>query len=189
MARLILAVVVAFVAVGVEWEPCCPVGWGRHELAGVGDGEAGVGWFVNNDFVVDVHDDPVPSLSDESYAVDEQVTSDRLDDVLDQLSAVGFQPPPLASGRDTAVGDGGAAPSVLTKLGLHVGQLSTGGQGDEQDAGLSGEAEVAQPNGPAGCDGVDRRLLDVSPELHDVGVGCPPGVDDGFEFVLGQPHP
>lgn len=38
MARLILAVVVAFVAVGVEWEPCCPVGWGRHELAGVDDG-------------------------------------------------------------------------------------------------------------------------------------------------------
>ena len=38
LARLILAVVVAFVAVGVEWEPCCPVGWGRHELAGVDDG-------------------------------------------------------------------------------------------------------------------------------------------------------
>lgn len=38
LARLILAVVVAFVAVGVEWEPCCLVGWGRHELAGVDDG-------------------------------------------------------------------------------------------------------------------------------------------------------
>ena len=138
---------------------------------------------------MDVHDNLVPSQSDECHGVDEEVTSDRLDDILDQLSAVAFQPPPLASGRDTAVRDRGAAPSVLTKLGLHVGQLSTGGQGDEQDAGLGGEAEVAQPNGPAGGDGVDRRLLDVSPELHDVGVGCPPGVDDGFEFVLGQPHP
>ena len=107
--RLILAVVVAFVPGGIQREAICPVGWAGHESAGVDDGEAGVGWFVNNYFVVDVHDDPVPSQSDESYAVDEEVTTDCLDDVIDQLSAVGFQPPPLASGRDTAVGDGGAA--------------------------------------------------------------------------------
>ena len=121
MARLILAVVVAFAAVGLEWEPCCPVGWGRHELARIGDDEVGVLGFVDDYFVVDVHDNLVPSLSDECHGVDEQVTSDCLDDVLDELAAVGFQPPPLATSRDTAVSDGGASPPALAQLGLHVG--------------------------------------------------------------------
>ena len=92
---------------------------------------------------MDVHDDPVPSQSDESYAVDEEVTTDCLDDVIDQLSAVGFQPPPLASGRDTAVRDRGAAPPVLTQPRLHIRQPSTRRQLYEEDAGLDGEAEVA----------------------------------------------
>ena len=62
---------------------------GRHELAGIGDGEAGV-----LGFVVDVHDNLVPSLSDECQGVDEDVTSDCLDNVLDEFPAVGLQPPP-----------------------------------------------------------------------------------------------
>ncbi|WP_232251710.1 hypothetical protein [Corynebacterium silvaticum] len=121
--------------------------------------------------------------------MDEEVTSDCLDDVLDEFPAVGLQPPPLASGRDTAVGDGGAAPPVLTQLGLHVGQPPTRGQGDEQDAGLGSEAKVAQLDRLSGGDRINRGLLDIRPESHDVRVGCPPGVDDGFEFVLDQPHP
>lgn len=83
---------------------------GRHELAGIGDGEAGVLGFVNDDFVVDVHDNLVPSLSDECQGMDEEVTSDCLDDVLDEFPAVGLQPPPLAPGRDTAVGPTSSTP-------------------------------------------------------------------------------
>ena len=40
MARLILAVVVAFVPGGIQREAICPVGWAGHESAGVDDGEA-----------------------------------------------------------------------------------------------------------------------------------------------------
>ena len=58
---------------------------------------------------MDVHDDPVPGLGDEPHGVDEQVAGDRLDDVLDEFPAVGFQTPPLPAGGDAAVGDGGAA--------------------------------------------------------------------------------
>ena len=73
---------------------------------------------------MDVHDDLVPGLGDECHGVDEEVTGDRLDDVLDELAAVGFQPPSLPAGGDAAGGDGGAAPPVLAKLGLHVGEPS-----------------------------------------------------------------
>lgn len=41
---------------------------------------------------MDVHDNLVPSLSDECHGVDEKVTSNCLDDVLDELAAVRFQP-------------------------------------------------------------------------------------------------
>lgn len=42
---------------------------------------------------MDVHDNLVPSLSDECHGVDEEVTSDCLDDALDEFPAVGLQPP------------------------------------------------------------------------------------------------
>ena len=87
--------------------------------------------------------DPVPGLGDEPHRMDEQIAGDRLDDVLDELAAVGLQSPPLTTSRDTAVGDGGAAPPVLTKPRLHIGQLPPRGQLDEEDARLLGEGEVA----------------------------------------------
>lgn len=92
---------------------------------------------------MDVHDDPVPGLGNEPHGVDEQVAGDRLDDVLDEFPAVGFQTPPLPAGGDAAVGDGGAAPPVLTQPRLHIRQPSTRRQLYEEDAGLDGEAEVA----------------------------------------------
>ena len=55
-------------------------------------------------------DNLVPSLSDECHGVDEEVTSDCLDDVLDEFPAVDLQPPPLASGCDTAVGPTSSTP-------------------------------------------------------------------------------
>lgn len=130
-----------------------------------------------------------PRIGDESHGVDEEVAGDRLHDVLDEFPAVGFQPPPLPTRGDTAVGDRRATPPVLTQPRLHIRQPPTRRESVEQDARLHAEAKVAQPDGSASGDRVQRRLLDIRPELHDVWVRCPPGIDDGFELVLGEPHP
>lgn len=71
-----------------------------------------------DDFVVDVQDNLVPGVCDECHGVDEEVAGCGLDDVFDEFPAVGFQPAPFSSGSDTAVGDGRAAPPVLTQLGF-----------------------------------------------------------------------
>lgn len=45
---------------------------------------------AQNDFVVDIHDDLVPGIGDQLHRVNQEVTGDGLDAVLDEFPTVGF---------------------------------------------------------------------------------------------------
>lgn len=138
---------------------------------------------------MDVHDDPVPSAIDLVHAESEQVSGDGLDDVLGEFPTVGFQLAPLSTRRDALVRDGSATEPVLTQLGFHIGQATSGGQSDEHDPGLHGEGQRTNTGRLAGRDGLDGGGVDVRPQLHHAGVGCPPRIDQRLELGLGEPHP
>ena len=40
-----------------------------------------------------------------------------------------------------------------------------------------------------GRDGLDGRSVDVCPQLHHAGVGCPPRIGQRLEYGFSDPHP
>lgn len=137
---------------------------------------------------MDVHDDPVPGISDLVHAEREEDSCDGLDDVLGEFPTVGFKLAPLTTRCDALVGDAGVAEPVLTQLGFHLSQATSGGQADEHDPGLHGEGQRTNTGRLAGTDRLDGGSVDVTPQLHNAGVGCPPRIDQRLEPGLGEPH-
>ncbi len=83
-------VVAALVAVRIQRQAFRP-GWERgHEMASTGDGEARMQRFIDDDFIMNMHHNPMPSIDDCVHASDEQITSDRLNYVLGKFPTVGF---------------------------------------------------------------------------------------------------
>lgn len=61
-----------FVAVRFQGQTSGPVGRGRHEEAGALNGEAGVLAVVDDDFVVDVHHDPMAGRGGLVHGTDQE---------------------------------------------------------------------------------------------------------------------
>lgn len=59
-------------------------------MASIGDGEARIKRFIDDDFIMNMHHNPMPSIDDCAHASDEQITSDRLNYVLGKFPTVGF---------------------------------------------------------------------------------------------------
>ena len=85
----------------------------------------------------------------------EDVAGDGLDDVLGEFPTAGFQQSPLAPRRDALVGDASTTEPVLTQLGFHISQATSGGKPDEHDPGLHGEGQRANTGRLAGSDRFD----------------------------------
>ena len=59
-------------------------------MASISDGEARIQRLIDDDFIMNVHHNPMPSIDDCVHVSDEQITSDRLNYVLGKFPTVGF---------------------------------------------------------------------------------------------------
>ena len=135
---------------------------------------------------MDVHHDLVPRRFQPAHGFHQDVAGGGLDDVLHEFGAVALQPQPLFLFAHTFVGDGLAAIAVDAHLGLHIHQLSAGGEHDEHHAALVEEADAVRLGGDSGPDAGGGGTVYIPPELHDAGVGLPPCVHQGLQLLLGQ---
>ena len=84
---------------------------------------------LDDQLVVDVPADK--AVRERTHSIGEDVSGDGLYDVLDEFWAVTLDAGPVLRGVDPHVSDALAAESILADPGLHVGQLSAGGESDE----------------------------------------------------------
>ena len=69
-----------------------------------------------------------------------------------------------------------------------VGKLSPGGEGDKEHPAFACEFKPVRFSG--GTFGNDRHdgVIHRPPELHDIGIGVPPGGNQGLQLLLLKPH-
>ena len=157
-----------------------------HELANFLDA-ACVGRVVDDDFVVVVHHNLKPRLGDLVHGMNQKITGDSLDNVLHQLPTVGFQASPLPASGYSAVCDGGASKPVLHEAGFHLRQTPTEWELDEEDPGHRSELQLPELYRLAGRHANDGSFINISTQLHNIRVGCPPRIHQWFKLCLFDP--
>lgn len=96
-------------------------GWGlSHDRADVF--QIFIGFALYDKLIVDMTDDPV--IPEVLHGIAEDITADRLHDVLYEFRTVGFDSAPFLCGIRAVVGDGFCAVLVESHLGLHIGEPS-----------------------------------------------------------------
>lgn len=122
------------------------------------------------------------------YGVHEDISGNRLDDVLHKFRAIGLDALPLLCAADSLIGDGVSAEFVDTHFGFHIAELPTRGQDDEQHPAAVTEPDTMRLRIQPLADGGFHRIVHIPPELHDIRIGGAPGIHKGLEFLLGKPH-
>lgn len=128
------------------------------------------------------------AVGEGQHGVAEDVPADSLDDVLDELGTVGFDPLPFLGAADAHVGDGFSAEAILADPRFDVGEHSAGGELDEEHAAPAEEADAVDLCLNPLPDGGFDRPIDVPPECDDHGIGGTPGVDQGLQLFFLEPH-
>ena len=172
------------VAVCAEQQSFRPRWCPAHLLTDSIQGHTWVG--LDDQLIVDMHHNG--AAPERSHGVAEDVAGRGLYDVLHELGAIGIQPFPLLRGADALISDAFAAELVRSHLGLHIGQLPPGGQGDEQHPAPAGKGQTIVGGGVLVPDGLHDGPVHSPPEFHDVRIGLPPSIHQLRELLLGQPH-
>lgn len=141
---------------------------------------------LDDQLIVDMHHDG--AAPECSHGIAEDVTGCGLYDVLHELGAVGIQPFPLLRGADAFIGDAFAAELVRSHLGLHIGHLPPGWQGDEQHPAPAGKGQTIVGGGVLVADCLHDSSVHSPPEFHDVRIGLPPCIHccNCIEFTNGK---
>ena len=125
--------------------------------------------------IMDVADDLAGGQVPHSKA--QEIPGDCLNDVLHEFRTVRFDPFPFLRGADSFIGDGFSAETVFSNAGFYIGELPTGGKGDEEYAAFVGEAYAADFGFDPLPDGCLYGIIYIPPELYDAWISLTPGVD------------
>lgn len=115
---LVLFVEHGFISVGAEFQLCSPW-WGASHLFANGV-EVNFRCGFNHQFIVNVHGDK--AVGQGLHGISEDIAGGGLNDIFNQLRAVGLQPFPFLRAADTFIGDTLAAELVSSEFGLHIGK-------------------------------------------------------------------
>ena len=122
------------------------------------------------------------------HGIAKNIPGRSLDDIFHELGPITFQPLPLLGGSDAFIGHGFPTELILPDPGLHVGKPPPTGEFDEQHAALTEEPEIVDLDGDPLFDGGFHSLIHLPPEIHDVGIGGPSGLDQRSQFFFRDPH-
>jgi len=181
---LVLHIKFCLIPIGAELDPGQPGRGSAHLFAD--DLVIDVLAALNDQFIMYVSADE--AVGEGSHGVAEDVPADRLDDVLDELRAVGFDSLPFLRRSDAHVGDGFSAEAVLSDPRLHIGQHPAGGELDEEHSTLAEEMDAADLCRDLFLDCRFDGSVDVPPEGGDHRIGRPPGVDQRLQLFFLEPH-
>ena len=122
------------------------------------------------------------------HGIAKNIPGRALDDVFYELRSIAFQALPFLCCTDALVGYGFPAELVLSDPGLHIGKPPPTGEFDEQHAALAEESEIVDLDRNPLFDGGFHSLIHLPPEIHDVGIGGPPGLDQMSQLLFRDPH-
>jgi hypothetical protein len=140
----------------------------------------------DDQLIMDVSNDE--AVGESLHGIAEDVPADCLNDVLDKFGAIRFDALPGFCASDAIVADGFSAEAVLSKPWVDIAEPSSRRQGDEEDAVLVGELDAADLRPDVLPDSCFDRLIDSSPELHNMRIGLSPEVYQRLQFFFMQSH-
>ena len=88
--------------------------------------QVNIGAAFDDQFIMDVPDDE--AMPEGFHGIAEDVPTDGLHDILNELRTIGFDAFPFLCGSNTFISYGFAAELILTDTRLHVGEKATGGK-------------------------------------------------------------
>lgn len=136
----------------------------------------------NDKLVMDMADNE--AVGEILHGEAQQVTGYGLDDILNEFWTVRFDAFPFLGRSHTFIGDGFPAEAVLSNLGLHVGELPAGREGNEEHPAFVLEADAVHGCADTFFDRGLYGIVNIPPELHNVWVGVTPFCHEVGQFFL-----